>query len=1300
MSLSTPAAGVETHQPLAPYFPRLVIDWMATAPGERHREEVGTMAFVDISGFTKLSEGLARHGKVGAEELTAAIGSCFVVLLDIAVTYGGRLLKFGGDALLLFFSGDEHQARACRAAVEMRRALRQVGRMTVLGQRVALRMSVGVHSGVFNFFLVGESHREFMVVGPGASTVVLMEGTADAGEIVLSPETAAALRPGVVGAAKGPGHLLRRAPSVSRDLQWPFEPVPEGVDLVSGIPVGLRRAVTEHQESEHRRVTVAFVHFDGTDDMIRREGAAVTADRLDALVTVTQRAVERQEVTFMATDADRDGGKLILAAGAPATSGDDEHRMLLAVREIMDAGTPLPIRIGVNRGSVFAGEVGPPYRRTFTVMGDAVNLAARLMARAETGQILSTPELVARSRTRFETVDLEPFYVKGKAKPVLAQAVGAHVGATAAGAATELPLFGREAEARQLAELAAAAAAGNGAVVEIVGETGSGKSRLVSALRAITSDRLQLTAVCERYDSATPYHEVRRLLRSLLGLPLKGEDNEMSALFLGRLADEAPELQPWAPLIAMAIGVRVPETAESSDLEEEFRRPRLASAVIDLLAKLLPDTGLFVIEDAHNMDEASADLFGHLAAAVGATSWLWCTTRSDLPSGFNAPEGSSIRMELGPLSEEAALEFARAATEDAPLSERELALLVARAGGSPLFLRELIAAARSGDSVESLPESVEEVAAARVDRLPADARRLLRRMSVLGESFTFELLADVLEDLPEAGDPTWEQLEEFVAWDAMGVLSFRDSLLRDSAYGGLTFRLRHQLHSRAADTIRRESTDGHDEQPEILSFHYLHSQRYAEAWEFSLRAAERAVAVYANTEAAEFYERAITASRRLPDLAASQVAEIHEAMGDARNRSGEYTAAAAAYRSARRVIGDDTVAQARLMLKLARVQGWLDRYGSALRWISRGLRVLDDASGSDADRQRAELMGWYGRFCQEQGHHRRAVQWCTLAVAGAEAAGDKAVLADALRVMDWAAMDLGTLERPDNFERALALFEELDDLPGQAGVLNMLGGFAYFKGDWEEASALYLRAQATVRRTGNAVMDAFYVFNLGEIALDQGRLDDAERALSSVLRTWRAAGYRSGTGYAKGKLAGVATGQQRYDDAVRLYQEAIDELSDIGSRSEVLEVQAAMAECLLLRGERAQALSLADQTIAQAQSLGGVAPQMPALLRVRGAALVAAGDDEGARRSLRQSLEAAQSREADYQMALTLRVLAALEADPGEHERLRRSAQEILDKLNVEWTPDLLSPGPGRDGAAGRRPVGLVSVPAASGPEG
>ena len=257
--VSMTATSVDVGHPLAPYFPRLAIEWIGSNPEQLHQELEGTIAFVDISGFTKLSERLARLGKSGAEELTATIDSCFVTLLDLAVANGGRLLKFGGDALLMYFSGEGHEARACLAAIEMRRALRVVGRLVVLGQKVSLRMSVGVHSGLFNFFLVGESHREFIVTGPGASAVVEMEGAADAGEIVISDATAAALSPGVVGRPKGGGHLLRRAAVAAAEQPFlAFERVDPDLDLRHGIPLGLRAALITRTEPEHRRVTVCL----------------------------------------------------------------------------------------------------------------------------------------------------------------------------------------------------------------------------------------------------------------------------------------------------------------------------------------------------------------------------------------------------------------------------------------------------------------------------------------------------------------------------------------------------------------------------------------------------------------------------------------------------------------------------------------------------------------------------------------------------------------------------------------------------------------------------------------------------------------------------------------------------------------------------------------------------------------------------------------------------------------------------------------------------------------------------------
>ena len=202
-----------------------------------------------------------------------------------------------------------------------------------------------------------------------------------------------------------------------------------------------------------------------------------------------------------------------------------------------------------------------------------------------------------------------------------------------------LPFVGRKEELDTLRELVTAAQEGHGRLVEIVGEPGVGKSRLVVQLRELAAGMEQLSAVCERYDSSTPYHVVRGLLRGLLQLPAEGSDEAIAQRFLGELATRAPTVLPWAPLIAGAIDLPVPETRETNELEDEFRRVRLAEAIIELVAHLLPHGGLLTVEEAHFMDQASAELFGRLTAAIGTTSWLICVTRRDLESGSSHPRG-------------------------------------------------------------------------------------------------------------------------------------------------------------------------------------------------------------------------------------------------------------------------------------------------------------------------------------------------------------------------------------------------------------------------------------------------------------------------------------------------------------------------------------------------------------------------------------------------------------------------------------------------------------------------------------
>ena len=191
----------------APYLPRLVLDWSRDG-GAGVREREGTLVSVDLSGFTRLSERLQTKGRAGAEELVLAVAGVFQGLIGITDRHHGDVLKFRGDALLLFFDGEGHERRACHTASEMRSLIAATGKTMSSVGPATLRMSTGVYTGICHFFLVEGTHRELIVAGPAATATIELESAAEAGEILLSERTAAALEPGWVGPAREHGRLL------------------------------------------------------------------------------------------------------------------------------------------------------------------------------------------------------------------------------------------------------------------------------------------------------------------------------------------------------------------------------------------------------------------------------------------------------------------------------------------------------------------------------------------------------------------------------------------------------------------------------------------------------------------------------------------------------------------------------------------------------------------------------------------------------------------------------------------------------------------------------------------------------------------------------------------------------------------------------------------------------------------------------------------------------------------------------------------------------------------------------------
>jgi tetratricopeptide (TPR) repeat protein len=727
-------------------------------------------------------------------------------------------------------------------------------------------------------------------------------------------------------------------------------------------------------------------------------------------------------------------------------------------------------------------------------------------------------------------------------------------------------------------------------------------------------------------------------------------------------------------LIGIVIGVEIPDTDQTRQLEERFRRPRLNEAVQELLARLLRVPMLLTIEDAHWMDEPSADLLRYLASRIRGLPWLICVTRRDVDEGFSASSGvTSQSIRLQPLDAGTAAELVAAETGDSPFAPHQIAALAERSGGNPLFLKELLSAARTA-GIETLPDSIEALIMARIDRLAAPERNLLRRASVLGRSFPQDLLGAVLDEVPTAGELVWQQLSEFITVEN-GTMSFVHALIRDGAYEGLPYRLRRTLHAQVGDSIERTSTgQAPEERAELLSMHFFHAQRYMEALRYSLAAAERAKAIYAYVEAAEFYERALNAARRVPDLDRLETARINEALGDVRDRMGAYLEAEKAYKIVRRMVKGDPLAEARLQLKLSLVEGWLRRSQSrAIRSITKGLRILREMTDPEASAARAQLMVAYAQFCQDGGRHADAIKWSHRAIQEAEKAGQKQALADAYRQLDWANISLGKFELAKYSRKALVLYEELGDLRGQAWVLNNLGAFDYWKGRWDDAVALYQRAQKMQERIGDAVAAGFGTANIAEILSMRGQFEEAEGLLRSALRVFQSEGLRPRVAYVKGDLGIVAARLHRFDEALRLLNEAREELIDTGAETIARETDAKIAEYYLLKGDPEHALILADATLERALAQGGVAADVPMLWRARGYALTQMGRLDEAKAALDESLLAGRSRNADYEIALTLRASGQLADVRGEPfpESSRIESEEIIRRLGIVRLPEI-----------------------------
>jgi class 3 adenylate cyclase/tetratricopeptide (TPR) repeat protein len=809
------------------------------------------------------------------------------------------------------------------------------------------------------------------------------------------------------------------------------------------LPSDLRErflAAGREAAGEQRQVTVLFVDLVQSTEIIRAVGDEETADLLDELMGGIAGIVDDLEGTV----AEVMGDGALCMFGAPVAHEDDPERALraaLAIRRFVAELDPIrmagadrrpQVRVGVHTGMVVMRAIGQDYRLTYTAIGDAVHLTQRLQAAAAPGEIListKTRQLVA---SLFHFSEPEPFDLKGFARPQVAvrllgeqDTVQRRVvdGSRAAFVGRDQDLAALQA---RLDELATGLAGG---VLTIWGEAGIGKSRLVAELhRRVPPTVTWLEGRALSYAQNAPYSIIGRQLRRAAGIRVGDTERSARAKLRDLVTRECGPDHALSvyPFIAAALAMRLEESEAA--LIEGLSGDRLQQQVFRALRTLIGAAArraplVLVFEDLHWSDQASTAAIEELLALAEDQPILYVLVARPDTQAPSWALGQRIEtsyphrhtsITLGPLSGEASASLAMNLLEVDSLPSEVRDLVLEKAEGVPLFVEELTSslveqgtltrhggAWRLGVSAEELrvPDTLQGIILARLDRLEDPLKRVLQIASVVGSVLPYSVLARVSGTNGQLA----VRLRDLQRLDLIretrrrpdAEYAFKHALIRDVAYGTLLTRQRKQLHRRVGEAMESLLGERLGEFQSIIAEHFLRAEAWTRAADLLLRAGDEAARQSADAEARGHYEKAMNALARLPDTVENRRRRVDTTLKQA---AVSYVADRpdlnlARLAAAEALAGElPTVATGEDRLRLARVRYWTGRIhhvsGDPARAIGHYRQVLAIGQELGDEQLTAIPSAMIGLALAVQGQWAKASQLLNQAVPALEKAGE------------------------------------------------------------------------------------------------------------------------------------------------------------------------------------------------------------------------------------------------------------------------------------------------------------------------
>jgi predicted ATPase/class 3 adenylate cyclase len=652
-------------------------------------------------------------------------------------------------------------------------------------------------------------------------------------------------------------------------------------------------------EGERKQVTVLFADMKGSMELLADRDPEEARKILDPVLEHMMEAVHRYEGTVNQVMGDG----IMALFGAPLAHEDHAVRACYAALRMQESvkryaegvrrteGIPIQIRVGLNSGEVVVRSIGSDLKMDYTAVGQTTHLAARMEQLATPGSIIITAETLRLAEGYVQVRPLGPINVKGLARPVEAYEVaGAELvrSRMEAAAARGLSRFvGRDAEMYALQQALEKARVGRGQVVVVVGEAGVGKSRLFYEFTHShrTQGWLILESNSASYGKATPYLPIIDLIKSYCQIEARDDGRKTREKLTGKLLALDRALEPTLPAFLALLDVPV-DDPDWRDLDPPQRRQRTLDAIKRLLLRESQvQPLLLVFEDLHWIDSETQASLGNLVESLPTARLLLLVNyRPEYQHGWgNKTYYTQLRID--PLAPESAEELLRDLLGDDIALQPFKRRLVKRTEGNPFFLEEIVrtlveskvltgarGAYRLTKALDEIqvPATVQAVLAARIDRLPAEEKRLLQSAAVIGERVPFTLLQAVAETSEEEvrRGLTHLQAAEFLYETNLFPeleYTFKHGLTYQVTYNTLLQDRRSGLHSRIVGVIETLHQDRITEQIERLAHHALRGNLWEKAVEYFHQAGKKAATRSATQEAIAYFEQALEVIKHLPE---------------------------------------------------------------------------------------------------------------------------------------------------------------------------------------------------------------------------------------------------------------------------------------------------------------------------------------------------------------------------------------------------------------------------------------------------